>query len=149
MALHTTQTVTPPTAAYRLSLAVLVLGILLSAASARWLYNQIKTNTEADFARNVERVSGEISRRFTQPLYGLSAVSGLYTTYHQVSYTQFSDYVRALDLPREYPGVRGIGFIQRVARDDLPRFVQQARIDDRIDFSPSDPAAERSRAVPD
>ncbi|UOU77590.1 CHASE domain-containing protein [Edwardsiella anguillarum] len=136
MALHTTQTVTPPTAAYRLSLAVLVLGILLSAASARWLYNQIKTNTEADFARNVERVSGEISRRFTQPLYGLSAVSGLYTTYHQVSYTQFSDYVRALDLPREYPGVRGIGFIQRVARDDLPRFVQQARIDDRIDFSP-------------
>ncbi|WP_146203346.1 CHASE domain-containing protein, partial [Edwardsiella piscicida] len=37
---------------------------------------------------------------------------------------------------REYPGVRGIGFIQRVARADLSRFVQQARIDDKIDFTP-------------
>ncbi|QPR27298.1 CHASE domain-containing protein [Edwardsiella hoshinae] len=136
MTAYTAQAVKPPASAYRLSLAVLVLGILLSALSAHWLYNQIKENTEAEFARNVERVAGEVTRRFALPLYGLNAAKGLYETYHQVSANQFSDYIRALDLPRHYPGVRGIGFIQRVPRNDLPRFIQATRDDNNPGFTP-------------
>lgn len=114
----------------------MVLGILLSALSAHWLYNQIKDNTEAEFTRNVERVAGEVTRRFTLPLYGLNAAKGLYETYHQINANQFSDYIRALDLPRQYPGVRGIGFIQRVPRDDLQRFTQATRNDNSPGFTP-------------
>ncbi|WP_438334789.1 CHASE domain-containing protein [Edwardsiella tarda] len=136
MTAYTAQAVKPPASAYRLSLAVLVLGILLSALSAHWLYNQIRDNTEAEFARNVERVAGEVTRRFTLPLYGLNAAKGLYETYHQINANQFSAYIRALDLPRQYPGVRGIGFIQRVPRDDLQRFIQATRNDNSPGFTP-------------
>ena len=53
----------------------------------------------------------------------------------KVSRTEFADYVFSRDLPVEFPGVRGFGFIERVDRDELDAFLQRERQDDAPEFA--------------
>ncbi|MFS2223894.1 CHASE domain-containing protein [Pantoea sp. B65] len=112
-----------------LPLAVLLAGTLLSAIAALTLYNNIKINAETEFNRTVERVAGEVKYRFTQPVYGLNGARGTYAAEQNLTRSQFNAYVASRNLPVEFPGVRGFGFIQRVQRSDLPAFLAATRAD--------------------
>ncbi len=123
-----------PSAAQALAAGLLFCGVAVSLALALWLNQRIETQTEAQYQRLAERTSSEIVRRLTQPLYGLNGARGLYAASEKVTRSEFSDYVFSRDLPTEFPGVRGFGFIERVPRDALGTFLQEARQDGAPEF---------------
>jgi PAS domain S-box-containing protein len=118
-----------------LPLLVLVLGLGFSAAGTWWLAADIKAQASAEFQRSVERVSGEVERRFKLPVYGLNGVRSVFAASRHVGRTEFRTAVTSRDMPREFPGVRGFGFIQWLKRDDLSRFIAAEQADDAPQFA--------------
>jgi two-component system, sensor histidine kinase and response regulator len=116
-------------------LFVLVCGLMAAATGALWSQHRIDADAQAEFGRAVERVAAEVSRRFRQPIYGLNGAKGAYAAARKVDRAQFRAYVQARDLPREFPGVRGFGFIQHVPRKDLDAFVAAERADAAPQFA--------------
>jgi two-component system sensor histidine kinase/response regulator len=116
-------------------LAALLLGLAAATTAALWLHRSIDTQARAEFGRAADRVSSEVMRRFRQPIYGLNGARGVYAASRSVDRAEFRAYVESRDLPREFPGVRGFGFIQRVMREDLDAFVAAERADGAPHFS--------------
>jgi CHASE1-domain containing sensor protein len=57
-----------------------------------------------------DRAIVEISARFQKPVYGLNGARGMYAASKSVTRAQFQAYVDSRDMPKEFPGVRGLGF---------------------------------------
>lgn len=117
-----------------LAALVLVLGLGLSGAAAVWLGRAIDHEAQREFQRVAERVGAEVERRFQQPVFGLSGARGLYAASKSVERLEFRSYIGSRDIAREYPGVQGFGFVQRVLRKDLAAFVAAERLDDAPTF---------------
>ena len=113
---------------------VLLLGMVVSLVGSRWLHLDIQDEAEVRFQRHVERVAEHTVRQFHQPLYGLRGAAGVYAASPLVDRAGFRAYVESRDLPTEFPGVRGFGFIQLVQRQALARFVAAERADGAPDF---------------
>ncbi|MDA5483057.1 CHASE domain-containing protein [Yersinia intermedia] len=118
-----------------LPLMLFIIGAIISGAGALWLYNEIEANAKIDFQRNVDRVSGEVIRRFSQPIYGLNGAKGVYAANGHLTREQFYAYVASRNLSVEFPGVRGFGFIERVPRSQLNAFIADTRADGAPTFS--------------
>ena len=114
---------------------IALVGALVSMAIAGWLHAQAQLETKTRFERGEIAVQTEIQRRFTTPLYGLRGAAGLFSAMPRVGSAAFRAWVESRDLPREFPGVRGFGFIQRVGVDEVESFVQAVRADDMPDFA--------------
>jgi PAS domain S-box-containing protein len=115
--------------------AVLLLGIALSATGAWWFASEINAKASAAFERSGERLSAELLRRFQLPIYGLNGARGLYAASVGVSRAEFRAYVESRNLGQEFPGVRGLGMIQRVLRADVPGFLAAERADGAAQFN--------------
>jgi PAS domain S-box-containing protein len=119
------------------------LPISLTVLAAGWGATILLTGslTEAEhqaeeqrFLALTERLTTEVQRRFTVPLYGLRGAAGLYPASKSVERHEFRAWVAARDLPKEFPGVRGLGFIERVPRANLADFLAFERADGAPDF---------------
>ena len=108
---------------------VFALGLALSVVAAWSMKCMEAERADVAFARTLLRVSDEISRRFRQPIYGMMGARGLFTVDPDVSRQDFRTYVMSRNLAQEFPGVRGFGFAQRVAQDQLTDFVAWQRAD--------------------
>ena len=118
-----------------LSIGLLMGGLGLSAVGSYWLNGSINEQASAAFQRSADRVSSEIERRFNQPIYGLNGAKGVYAASQSVERGEFRDYVNSHELAREFPGVRGLGFIQHVLRKNLDAFVATERADGSPQFA--------------
>ncbi len=100
-----------------------------------------KTRESAVTARNVrfhaatQRLTEESQRRLNQIGYGLRGARGLYAGSDSVTRAELGAYVRSRDLDREFPGAVGMGFVARVMRPDLTKFVEAERADGAPDFA--------------
>ncbi len=109
--------------------AVLVLAICVAGASARWLHNTRVAQAEAEFVRHAERLSDQVRLRFRDVADGLIGAKGLFSASSTVNRADFRDFFEARDLPREFPGIRGFSFVQRVMRNDLAALVADEQRD--------------------
>ena len=109
-------------------------GLLLTTLAVLYVKSQIDEDSHQRFDRHVERLEAEILRRFQQPVYGLKGARGTYAAAGALSRAQFAAYVASRDLAVEFPGARGFGFMQRVQRKDLERFVDDERNNGMPDF---------------
>jgi len=114
---------------------VLLVGMAASALGAWWLHARVQGEAEAEFARIVLRTSYDISDRFRRPVYGLNGARGVYATHGDVRRESFRRYVATRNMPAEFPGVRGFGFIQQVPRAELPAFIASERADGAPQFT--------------
>lgn len=121
--------------AIAITAGVLVAGLLVTFAASAWLQRDIHTDAQSRFQRQVELVESEIQRRFNQPIYGLKGARGVYAANPAVGRSSFRAYVESRNLPLEFPGVRGFGFIQRVLREELDQFIAAERRDEAPDFN--------------
>jgi two-component system, sensor histidine kinase and response regulator len=112
-----------------------VLGTCIAVAAALWLHRQNAAQAGADFERSAARVAQIVESRLRQPIYGLRGAGGVYAANSKVLRQDFRAYVESRDLPHEFPGVRGFGFIQRVPRSDLAAFVAATRADGAPQFA--------------
>lgn len=94
---------------------------LRNVSAARFQY--FNNLTVEDIERSINRVS-----------YGLRSLRGLYHGSDEVSRNEFSTFVRARDLPEEFPGAIGYGLIERVEREDLPDYIARVQREDSPEF---------------
>ena len=103
-----------------LALLVLVAGLLGSAAA--WAV--ASRDAEAVLRRSFEGRSALAETRLRNRMLAyeqmLRGVTGLFAASESVERGEFSAYVAALRVQERYPGVQGIGFIQRVRPEALP-----------------------------
>ena len=115
--------------------AIVLLAAGLFLAFAFGQYQEIRRDTESQVQYHLERVSGEVAARLLKPAYGLMGARGLQAAGFSVNRAAFRAYVESRDLPREFPGVGGFGFVQRVMRPDLDAFVAAQRADGAPGFT--------------
>ena len=114
--------------------AVLLGGLVLTAVSA-WLVKHNNDDQKHEhFDRLCERMQDEVVSRFNRPLSGLRDARTLFAASQTVERREFRAYVLSHDLPAQFPGVRGFGFIKPVARPDLAAFIARERADDAPGF---------------
>ncbi|MDP3613747.1 MAG: CHASE domain-containing protein, partial [Rubrivivax sp.] len=115
--------------------AVLLTGLATTALGTWWLHSRTQNEAAAEFQRIVVRHTSEISDRFGKPVYGLNGARGVYATQAEVRRDDFRRYLSTRNLPVEFPGVRGFGFIQRVERAEMPAFIAAERADGAPNFA--------------
>jgi two-component system, sensor histidine kinase and response regulator len=114
--------------------ALWLLGLTLTSLLTLALHNYQGERLQARFDNEVLRVSDDIERRFRLPVYGLIGARGVYAASREVSRAEFLKYVESRNMESEFPGVRGMGFIERVPRAELDAFIERERSDDAPDF---------------
>lgn len=80
------------------------------------------------FQRLAKQLADDVARSMNQIAYGMRGVRSLFAASEVVTRNEFHDFVAVRDLPNEFPGALGFGFLQRVPRQDLARFVETERL---------------------
>ena len=113
---------------------MLGLGLMVST----WLsWQAVQTTNAADHAyleRIGDRLHSEIRNRIHHYEYGLHGTKALWPASQIVKREGFAAMVRSRDLPAEFPGTLGLGFIRRVERADLAAFLSETRADHAPNF---------------
>ena len=119
----------------RLPAVIFLLGLTLAAAGALIRQHFVSTEAEVDFQRTALQVSSEINQRFQRPILGLNGLKSVYATHPKVKRAEFRAAVESRNLAKEFPGVRGFGFIEQVMRADLGAFIAAERADGAPQFN--------------
>lgn len=107
---------------------VLLIGAVLTQGYADRTRQQAVSRGAANFDHLAVQMQEAVRRRITVPRYGLSGLRSTLAALDRVpTVREFRDAVAARDLPSEFPGVLGFGFIQVVPDAALPAFVEQTR----------------------
>lgn len=118
------------TTAWVAAAVVLSVGLVLTAVGVLWQQQRASAEARNLQDRQIERLQADLVKQLTTPVYGLKGASGTLAALDgHISRAAFRAYVDSRDLPREFPGARGFGFIERVAPADLPAFVDTQRRD--------------------
>ena len=133
--------------AIAMAVMALVVGLVLTAVGTLWSHDSLKVEAQARFNRLVERVQADVQNRLNAPLLGLKGAAGVYAASNSVERGEFRAYVEFSQLKNEFPGVRGFGFMERVMRKDLERFVAAQRADGEPGFSVASPDRSGSSAA--
>lgn len=112
----------------------LAAGLVITTIEAQRASTQEHEAGQARFDHLSDLVVAEATRRVYLPVYGLKGGRGMYAASDDITRENFRDYVESRDLPSEFPGTIGIGFIKKVIRDDLDTFLMNERSDDAPDF---------------
>ena len=115
--------------------AIAIVGTALSLGLGLWLHDLRLAEADHEFVRLSDRIEREVQRRLTLPLYGLNGLRGAHEASEAVTRTQFRLAVGALDVDRDYAGVRGFGRIERVEPAGRESWLAAARADGKPDFS--------------
>ncbi|MDO9113624.1 MAG: CHASE domain-containing protein [Polaromonas sp.] len=128
----------------------LMLGLLFTGAGVFWVNNTFQSQARERFDRLADRVQTDVQDRLNAPLLGLRGAAGVYAASNTVERAEFRAYVQFSQLGRDFPGVRGFGFMTRVLREDLDRFIAAERADDEPAFAVSAmPGSPTTPSAPD
>ena len=126
----------PPMGAVVAALLVLLAGLVLTLSGMLWNRNRVAAEARLQLDAQMERLERDIVQRFVQPIYGLKGARGAIAALRgHVDRAAFRAYVQSRDLPGEFPGVRGFGFVVPVMRDRLDDFIAAERADGAPQFS--------------
>lgn len=112
----------------------LAIGLALSLAGFLGARSYYRAKAQSEFVRIADHLSNDIRQRIALPVYGMNGARGVYAASKSVERAEFRAYVDSRDLPKEFPGLLGFGFAQRVLRSDLPAFVAAEQADEAPDF---------------
>ncbi len=113
---------------------VLAMGLALSLVGGWQIRSSIQAEARAHFQTLAKDALDDTQRRVDQAGYGLKGARGVYAVSKSVERHEFKAYADLRDIPKEFPGVLGFGFIERVMRPDLDGFITRERADDAPDF---------------
>ena len=118
-----------------LTAATQFVGLVLTASGVLWQGKNLQSISQSRFEQGTERIETEVVRRLNQPVYGLKGARGAMAATPHFSRKAFRAYVASRDLPSEFPGIRGFGYIQHVPRAGLQRFVAAQHAEGAPDFA--------------
>jgi two-component system sensor histidine kinase/response regulator len=120
---------------FGLTVAILSLGVFVSCVATYTIAHRAEAEAQTEFGRKSGLIADSITQRLSMPAYGLKGARGTFAASERVTHKEFEAYVNARDLPSEFPGTRGFGFVERVQRNDLPQYLAAARADGSPDFT--------------
>ena len=120
-----------------LSMIVLTTGMLLSLWAGQRTGATIETQARERFERISIRLEQSIHQRFAMPLFGLRGAHGTHNASEKLDRASFRNYVYAINLDQQFPGVRGFGYIVKVPRSELSAFERTERADHAETFTVS------------
>jgi len=117
--------------------AATVIGVGLCATlAATWtIWNFNQEISQRQFDSQASRLVEEVRNRFRTYEYGLRGLRGAIIASDGLSRGETLAYFASRDLDREFPGALGFGYIQRVERGALDRFVADVRANDAPEFN--------------
>jgi len=125
-----------PSALYWPVAIVLALGALGGVMSGVYLHDRGADSLRAQLQVAQERAASQIAERMQVYAYGLRGARGaIIGGGGKLSRERFRLYAESRDLVHEFPGSIGYGFVRRVAPQDEARFIAEARLDGKPDFS--------------
>ncbi|WP_338287098.1 CHASE domain-containing protein [Luteolibacter sp. LG18] len=116
------------------SISILIVGAALTFTGAYFTHRHYHEVARLRYEAMTDKVVSELARKMTLPVYGLKGARGVYAASQSVERREFKAYVASRDLEREFPGVLGFGFIEKVRRDHLADFIAAERADHAPDF---------------
>src|SRR5262245_51426430 len=109
--------------------ALVGLACALSVAASWYVASTNEGRMRTEFLSDAESARQQIQGRIDAHLDLLRAGSALLTASNEISGIEFSGFVAGLQLKERYPGLRGIGFAQRVRRRELRPFLRAMDLD--------------------
>ncbi|HYR24497.1 MAG TPA: CHASE domain-containing protein, partial [Aquabacterium sp.] len=131
-----------PAWAQFIGLIVPLAGLLFTAWAAVGLHQTQAARSAQEFQQIADRVNTTIQQRMGQARQALRSARGLMLTTPALDRATFQTYMAAIDIDSQLPGIRGLGYIDRVAATDLPAYIARQRADGAPDFAVY-PAGER------
>ncbi|MDM7942899.1 MAG: response regulator [Hydrogenophaga sp.] len=117
-------------ASFSLTAVILCLGLIVSALGAYSLAARVRADAQTDFWRKSDLLATEVSQRLASAAYGLRGARGAHAASERVDRDEFRALVDSMDLRRELPGSRGLGWVDRVQRADWPAYQRAMRAGD-------------------
>ena len=119
------------------TLLTLLVGALVTLALVQRQQQHNDATARAQMLLETQRITSEVVQRFHLYEYGLRGLRGMVVA-NQVgglSNEKMQAYSRTRDVPKEFPGARGFGFVERVPASEASRYTEQARADGAPDFT--------------
>ncbi|WP_017904811.1 hybrid sensor histidine kinase/response regulator [Pseudomonas asplenii] len=119
------------------AVALLVIGLVATFVGCQVLQNLNEQRARDALASAADGAVEAVVGRLQQYQYGLRGTRGAIVASGEENLTRetFHRYSLTRDVPSEFPGARGFGFIRRVPAQDLESFLQRARDDSSPNFS--------------
>ncbi len=106
----------------------LALLLALISAFASWsVHSRVQASGDARLERAAERVRDFLEQRARAYGQILRGAGALFRASETVTALEFKAYADALDVKRNYPGLLGLGFAERVQRGDLDQWLTTMR----------------------
>ena len=116
------------------SLAVLAIGVALSAMAAYVVAGRLEREERLAFETEVGDAQNAITSRVRAYSDLLLGIRGLFVAENTVGRAEFRRYVDSLDLDRRYPGVQVIHYGRRITAAQRPAFEAMVRADTSVDL---------------
>jgi diguanylate cyclase (GGDEF)-like protein/PAS domain S-box-containing protein len=115
------------------SLAVLAIGVALSAAAAVLVAGQLAREARLAFEADVGDAQDAIASRVRAYADLLLGIRGLFIAENAVGRGEFRRYVESFDLNQRYPGIQVIHFSRRITAAQRPAFETMVRADTSVE----------------
>lgn len=119
-------------------------GLGLALTMFAWINvrERVVDSSRSNFAMLAAESEQALHERLNRAAQSLDAASALFTAGERVTWDEWVAYAKVIDIERRYPGIRDIGFIERVRRADVPAFQAETRRNglpiERIARAPAD-----------
>ena len=119
------------------TLLTLLVGALITLGLVQRQQQHNQTTAREQLLLETQRITSEVVDRLHLYEYGLRGLRGMVVASQVsgLSNEKMQAYSRTRDVPREFPGSRGFGFIERVPASEVGRYTEQARADGAPDFT--------------
>jgi two-component system sensor histidine kinase/response regulator len=121
--------VSPKLASAPVTLAALLLavGLVLTGLAVQKRGSDLRDESWRNFSQQLERLDGSVRAQFEQPLRGLQGLKALQASNGHLEGKTFRAWVTAHNLSQDYPGARGFGYMERIARSQRDSYAQTER----------------------
>lgn len=113
------------------------IGILLTVSVVTLLHLKNQRDDQVHIALLAKQAEEIIKERFEKYEFGLRGARGAIVAvgHNAITRQQFEHYINTRDIPKEFPGALGFGFIRRVPVAEEGSFVEAVRADGAENFS--------------
>jgi PAS domain S-box-containing protein len=111
-----------------------VLGLTITVFAVGLQSSNADHTAQVRFDRALERLEADVKHRLEAPFYSLIAVRGVYSASESVTTTEFGELAQNLNIEQQFAGVRSLGFVERVLRDNLADYEAKVRASGSGDF---------------
>ena len=101
--------------------------LMLTLGGVQLSRDRLERRRDERFARSVDQIADAVAERVAAYEQVLRAGAALFAVQPGVRREQWHDYVTALGIERRYPGIRGLGYIPRLAHADVGAFEARLR----------------------